>query len=236
MRKIQCFLLVFFMLFGLNVYAVDVKVSLALLPPVINKDKSGLLADLIRLMDKAQTRDSFEIVGVYPFGRSMYNVGKKADLHWPSLEKPGGMKNLDIMYSTETFYKVNFVLYSKKGSGVRTDNLSNFKIGTQRGQKEYFPFPVEEINNLENGLKMVDVGRLDGLIFSMLETDLALEKTGLKTIDRTLYGKINVKMVLPDNDRGRLVDQSITESMKVIRKNGKYEELMGFLINAEFKK
>ncbi len=221
----------------LNSYVLSadtIKVTLPLLPPVINQDKTGLLADLIRLMDQASSEHSFTIIGVYPFMRSMENVGKKADLHWPSLEKPGGIDSHNIVYSTETFYEVNFVLYTKKGSGIRVDNLKGYKIGTQRGQEEYFPFPVVAVRDLTSGLRMVDKKRLDGLIFSMLETDMALKQTGLKSIDRQLYKLLNVKMVLPNSPRGRVVDKAITKTMKILRANGEYEKLMGFLINMKF--
>ncbi|MCP4752085.1 MAG: hypothetical protein GY866_14410 [Proteobacteria bacterium] len=231
------FLAIFLMIFlPLGLTAETIEVSLPLLPPVINSDQSGVPADFIRLMDEEYKEGRFEIVGVYPFQRSVYNVGRKTDVHWPSLENPGSLEKFNIMYSTETFYKVNFVLYSKKGAGVSLKRMSRYKIGTQRGQEGFFPFKTSPQKSLEGGLKMVDAGRLDGFIFSMLETDMALKKTGLKSIDRTLYKKLNVKMILPNNARGRKVDQIISRTMKKLRASGKYEKLMGFLINAKFEK
>ncbi len=226
----------FLYLLVVSAYGEDINVSLALLPPVINKDETGILANFIRLLDAEYNGGTFSIEGVYPFKRSVNYVGKKSDLHWPSLEKPDGLKNKSLMYSTETFYKVNFVLYTKKGASVDINNLQRYKIGTQLGQKDYFPFKVEEKTSLENSLKMVDAGRLDGFIFSMFETDSALKTTNLKTIERQLYKKINVKMILPNNPKGKKIDNIITSIMKTLRKNGEYEKLMGFLINAEFKK
>jgi polar amino acid transport system substrate-binding protein len=237
MRTIKrALILIVLVLCGYSLNAETIRVTLPHLPPVINKDKSGLLADLIRLMDQASPQYHFNIIGIYPFERSMKNVGKKADVHWPSLEKPGGINKHNITYSTETFYKVNFVLYTRKGSGIKPDNLKGYKIGTQRGQEEYFPFPVIIVRSLASGLKMVDKHRLDGLIFSMLETDTALKKTKLTTIDRQLYRLFNVKMVLSDDRRGKEVDKAITETMRILRNNGKYEKLMGFLIHMTFKK
>ncbi len=231
------FLITFLMLvFSFHLWAETIKVTLPLLPPVINQDRTGVLVDLIRLMDEEYSEGVFKIIGVSPFQRSVANVGRNADVHWPSLEKPGGLKSYDIMYSTETFYKVNFVLYTKKGREIALDNLANFKIGTQIGQAEYFPFKTHPKRTLEGGLKMVDNGRLDGFIFSMFETDFALKKTGLETIERNLYGLLNVKMILPNNERGRKIDRIISQVMIKLRANGKYEKLMGFLTNARFKK
>ncbi len=235
MRKIVLFIVVF-LIAANNVYARDLKVSLPLLPPVINKDSTGLLADFIRLLDKNYTEGKFEITGIYPFPRSVHNVGRSADIHWPSLEKPAGLKNVDIMYTSETFYKVNFVLYTKKGSKVTLDNLKDYKIASQRGQEEYFPFDIRIVDSLAGGLKMVNANRLDGLIFSMFETDAALKASGLTDIERTLYKKINVKMILENSEKGKEVDKIITGTMKKIRENGEYDKLMGFLIHAEFKK
>ncbi len=60
MRKIVLFIVVF-LIAANNIYARDLKVSLPILPPVINEDSTGLLADLIRLLDKNYTEGKFEI-------------------------------------------------------------------------------------------------------------------------------------------------------------------------------
>jgi polar amino acid transport system substrate-binding protein len=241
MKKVIGLLLVVFMVsfslaFVQSATAKDLKASLPLLPPLVENADKGILVDLVKAIDEAYPDGSI-VIGVYPFKRSMQNVTSgAADFHMPILFNPDVPEDkLDFQHSTETLFKVVFVLYTNKGNKeINPKNVDKFKIETDRAHVGYFNFPIQPSDSIEGSLKKVDMGRIDGFIFAMPETDAALNKLGLKNINRWEYKTFEVKAVLPKGEKGKEIDEILTTSIEKLKQNGKYNQIMGPILDQKF--
>ena len=216
--------------------AKDLKASLPILPPLVENADQGILVDLVKAIDEAYPDGSI-VISVYPFKRSMQNVTSgAADFHMPILLNPDVPEDkLDFQHSTQTIFKVVFVLYTNKDNKeINPGNVNKFKIETDRAHVGYFDFPVKPSDSIEGSLKKVDMGRIDGFIFAMPETDAALNKLGLKNIKRQEYKTFDVKVVLPKGEKGKEVDEILTVSIQKLKDNGKYSQIMGPILDQKF--
>nr|WP_229258920.1 transporter substrate-binding domain-containing protein [Duganella flavida] len=136
---------------------------------------------------------------VFPFSRSISNVvSGKEDMHIPLIEsKATPESRLKFVYSKETIFRVNFVLYTRKGSGVTASNLTHFTIATDRAHVNFFPFPILDSGSISSSLKMLSMGRIDGYIFADTSTDPVLQSLRLSNIQRSLYQRFDVKIISP---------------------------------------
>lgn len=214
----------------------DLRASLPQLPPLVESAEKGILVDLVKAIDGVYEAGSISIQ-VFPFARSMRNVSEGvSDFHMPILFNPSVSEDqLDYRHSTETIFNVIFVMYTNESNKeINISNASNYKIETDRAHVQYFDFPVRPSNNIESSLKKVDMGRIDGFIFAMPETDDALKKLGLNNIKRREYKKFEVKMVLPKGERGEEVNRILTAAIKKLHENGEYQKIMAPISNQVF--
>jgi polar amino acid transport system substrate-binding protein len=214
----------------------DLKASLPVLPPLVESKDKGILVDLIKAMAE-EYKDGKITWEVYPFARSLDNVEKgKADFHMPFVVNPNISRDkLPFQYSSDTIFKVIFALYTNKNNKeITPTNLKRFKIETDQGHTEFFDFKVTGSPNIESSLKKVDIGRIDGWIFAMPESDTALKKADLKNIKRWEYRKYDAKFVLSKGPQGKEVDKILGDLIKKLKTNGKYEKIMGPILNQKF--
>src|SRR3569623_984972 len=200
--------------------------SIAQMPVVSESADKGVLIDLIRAIEKeAGVTIKREVV---PFARSMdYVINHRADFHFPLIVNPeSNPAKLDFDFSTETVYTVNFVIYSNKNKPLDMAKLGTYKLETDRAHIQYFPFPTEASSSLENSLKRVDAGRIDGFIFAALESDSIIKQDNLKYIHRSLYKTFDVKIILPKGGRGGETDKLLTSAIESLRKKGLYDKIM----------
>ena len=230
------FLAAISLVFVNSVPARDLKASLPQLPPLVESADKGFLVDLVKAMDMAYPEGAISIK-VYPFVRAIDNVvSGSADFEMPLLVNPEVSEaSLPFAYSTDTIFDVIFVLYSHKGNNaINPANLAKYKIETDRAHVKYFNFPIIASNSIKSSLKKVDVGRIDGYIFAMPETDGVLKELGLKNIKRTKYKTFKVKIVIPKGEKGKTIDHILSSLIQKLKKSGEYERIMGPLLNQQF--
>ncbi len=218
--------IIFFSIFSpFIVMAESYHASLAHMPVYAVSNKEGLLVELVEAIDKI-TEDKITI-GVYPFARSMYNViNGNADFHMPLIKNDIiPEEKLPYMYSAATIFHVNFILHTRKGSGVTLNNLSNHIIETDRAHVEYFPFKIIPSSSIKGSLEKLSLGRIDGYIFADKATDPILESLSLKNIKRQIYKIFEVKIILPKNEHGKEVDTMLLDAITKLRKTGEIQHI-----------
>ncbi len=218
-------------------HARDLKVSLPFpLPPLVESKDKGILVDLLKAMAE-EYKDGKITWELFPFARSMENVEKgKADFHMPQLVNPKiSADKLPFQFSSEKIFRVVFALYTNKNNKeINPKNVSNYKIETDLGVMDFFDFKAVGSPDIEASMKKVDMGRIDGWIFAMPESDMALKKLGLKNIKRWEYQKYDVRIVLPKGPQGKETDKILSELIKKLKANGKYQKIMGPILDQKF--
>lgn len=215
----------------------DLKISLPLIPPLVETKEKGILVDLCKAMAQ-EYKDGKITWDVFPFPRSLDNVEKgRADLHMPYIT-PKNPQRLHFSYSTEVIFKVIFALYTNKANKeINTKNVTKYKIETDEGCKYIFDAVIPNIvgsPSIESSLQKVDLGRIDAWLFAMPESDMALKKLGLKNIKRWEYGKYDVRAVLPLGEKGKETDKIFSSLVKKLKASGKYQQIMGPILDQKF--
>lgn len=232
MLKIHVKVVVGFMImlcFGMNGYSAGLKASLGQLPIYSESPEKGILVDLIKAIE---TESGKQIsISVMPFARSINNViTGDADFHMPLIAPGNAADGLDYAYSTATIFHVNFVLYTKKNSGITKDNLKNAKVETDIAHTNYFDFNITGSANPEQSLKKVNAGRIDAFVFADFAMDPLIKKNDLTNIKRDLYRTYEVKIVLPKGGTGGTTDTLLSQTIEKIRAKGEYEKIMGIAL------
>jgi len=213
-----------------SLYATEWRASLAEMPQSAMQDSDGNMigayVDLIKAIDKlAGTSTEIDI---RPFGRSLRSLEiGQADYHIPLIEIPNKPSDdLSFAYSSETLFQVAFVFYTNKNKPLDMDKLGDYNLATDNAHIEFFPFKIDGLSCLSCGVKMVNVGHLDGFIFAQNEIDPFVEKLQLSNIHRQLYKNFNVKIIIPKGPAGEKVDAYFTKYIGQLRANNKYNSLL----------
>lgn len=209
--------------------AADYKVSLAQMPVYAESLEKGVLVDFTKAIAQ-ESGKAFDVV-VVPFARSINNVvTKQADFHMPLIAVPDiDMATLEYDYSTETIFHVNFVLYTKKESGITIDKLPDARVETDIAHVAYFDFKITGSSNIEQSLLKLNAGRIDAFIFADFATDPLVKKNNLTQIQRDLYKVYDVKIILPKGGLGGPTDQFLSETIGKLREKGIYDSIMGVI-------
>lgn len=217
-----------------QVSARDLKASLGYLPQILESPDKGAFVDLVKALDDVYTEGNIKIK-VYPMARSIKNVVKgKADFHIPLIRNTVVPKDsLPYRFSTESFGKVVFVIYSNKKAFITAQMLKEardkvpfpFKIETCRGLEEYFDFPVISSNTIDQSLKKVSVRRVDGFVWAQEEADYTLQTLDLKVIHRELYCTFDDIAVIPKGPNGDEIDAILSRTIISLRDSGRLQEL-----------
>jgi polar amino acid transport system substrate-binding protein len=216
----------------------DLTVSLPFIPPLAETKDKGILVDLVKAMAEEYKDGKLTLIGVFPFPRSLENVEKgKADFHMPYIT-PTNPQRIPFTYSTDVIFKVVFILCTNKNNkDINPTNLSKYKIETDEGVKYILDAPIPNIGgspSIESSLQKVDMGRIDGFVMAMPETDMALKKLGLKNIKRWEYKKFDVKALLPLGEKGKEVDKILVDLIKKLKANGKYQKIMAPIMDQKY--
>ncbi len=229
MKKLFLLLIIVVIFMSSNLFAQNMKVSLAQMPVYAESMEKGVLVDLVKaIASESGKKIDYTVV---PFPRSIDNVvGKKANFHMPLIALPNVDKTtMKYDYSTETIFHVNFVLYTKKGSKVAIDNLANLKIETELAHLPYFDFKITGSTDIVGSLKKVNGGRIDGFIFADGACDPIIKGNSLTNIKRELYKVFDVKAVLPKGETGGPTDKFLSDIITKMRTNGSYDKIMSVL-------
>ncbi|AEV68381.1 substrate-binding periplasmic protein [Acetivibrio clariflavus] len=212
-----------------------VKVSLPIVPPLINENKTGAIVDLVKAM-AAEYKDGEVTIDVYPMARSIENIiSGTADCHCPYIKNHNVADSDNLFYyTTEEFGKVIFVLYSNKNvTGLTPENVMSgkYKVQIQPGHKEYLGDLPEA--TIESGLQMVDSGRIDGYIAAMSTCDQIIKAMQLKNIKRQYYDTFETAIIFKKTDDGKQKRDIFNTLIKKIKENGEYDRIMGELNSKE---
>ncbi len=208
-----------------KVFADRYEVALAEMPVHAISKTQGVQVDFVKAIEKLTNNQI--IINLYPFARSISKVIKgQVDFHIP-LIKNNLIPDEKLLYyhSSETIFNVNFVLYTIKGNGVTLKNLSQYRVETDRAHVAFFPFKTIPSSKIEQSLKKLNLGRIDAYIFADTSVDPVLKKLAFKNIQRMFYKEYEVKIILPRNKHGLLVDKMLTDAIKKLRASGKLQEI-----------
>lgn len=214
--------------------ATDLRISLPLLPPLVESRDKGPLADLAKAIAREWKDGKVTIVGPVPFDRSVDNVlAGRADVHFPLIESAGrDEEDLPFRFSRATLYEVPFALYTRKDNGrvnpkqLTIAALSKLRIETERTHTRLFFFQPREAGSIEDGLKRVNAGKSDGFVFSATATDPVLKRLKLDNIERTPYRRFNSKMLLQKGPAGDEFDEKLGLIIDRLKDSGEYQKIM----------
>lgn len=224
-----------FFIVPVSVFSQSWKASLASMPLSAVEDKDGNLTgayvDFIRALDKV-THSQTNIV-VVPFKRSIKNLlDGKADFHIPLIEIPDlNQDDLPYAFSSETLFKVAFVLYTHKNRPLDINNLDKYSIATDIAHTDFFPFPIIAKTCIPCAMKMVNLGRLDGFIFAQNEIDPLIKQFELKNIHRQLYKNYDVKILIPKTVLGKKIDKYFSDGIKLLKENGEFDKMLAPIVS-----
>jgi len=216
--------------------AQDLKASLAFLPNISESPDKGAFVDLVKAFAEVYTSGKIQI-SVAPMARSVDNVlSGAADFHVPMIRNTAvPADSLPFKCSTEALGKVVFVIYSNKAKPITLNMLKAakdkkpfpYQLETGRGLEAFFDFPVTPSNSLDQSLKKVDAGRVDGFIWAQEEADYTVRTLALKNVHRAFYFAFDDIIVLPKGPKGDKLDAVFAKLIKSLRESGKLQALHG---------
>ena len=212
----------------------DLKASIGYVPVLCETPDKGILIDLLKAMDEVYT-DGKIIINVYPPARAIDNVVKGShDFFAPFLKS----KNMDPdalpFRLFEALWKTPFLLYANKDVDIDMNNLGNYKLETNPVAIHFFDFPLQPFASAESSLKKVDMGRIDGLIYAMNETDTLLKRLGLKNVKRIYFDAFDAPILVAKGQKGDEVEKILSPLLKKLRDNGTYAQVLGPMLNQKF--
>lgn len=214
--------------------AADLRISLPLLPPMVESRSKGPLVQLAQAIAREWREGKVTILGPSPFEQSVNNVvSGKADVHFPLIASPARYEDdLPYRYSNVTLYETPFALYSRKDNTrinrhqLTIAALSKLRIETERAHTSLFYFQLHEAVSVEAGLKRVDSGQSDGFLFSISATEPVLKRLKLNNIVRTPYRRYQSKMILAKGPAGEELDEKLSLIIDRLKDSGEFQRIM----------
>lgn len=230
--------LLFLSLLGTQTQAETIRISLAELPNLsfYNEEHRlvGPFPKLIELLDEYHVDGDFD-VKAYPFGRSLNNiVAGIADAHIP-LINTGTNKSLPFQYVDEPLLTVTFVLYSHMDNPIKpTDDLRNLVLDTMTGHAEFFDFPINEVVDVETGLRKLINRRTDGFIMEQDAIDALIRQRSYNTTHREHFRTWASSIVVAKSRHGNAVNRKLSAAIRKMRHDPRYQ-LLADRVHAPFR-
>lgn len=214
--------------------AADLRISLPLLPPMVESRSKGPLVQLAQAIAREWGEGKVTILGPSPFEQSVDNVvSGRADVHFPLIASPARYEDdLPYRYSNVTLYETPFALYTRKDNArinrqqLTIAALSKLRIETERAHTPLFFFQLREADSVEAGLKRVSSGQSDGFLFSISATEPVLKRLKLDNVVRTPYRRYQSKMVLAKGPAGEELDEKLGLIIDRLKDSGEYQRIM----------
>ena len=227
--------------------AEPLRVSIPQMPVHAESHNEGVLVDFVKVLAKKLKQDID--IQLVPFSRSIYYVStSKVDFHLPFIYPNNEFftdKTLqvdeeaaidlkltqhldDFIYSDETIFYVNFVLYSHRDVPIDLNKIQDYKIETDSAHLPFLPGVSLGSNCIACSLKNVQHKMTDGYIFADSSTDPVLQQNNrlLPSIKRTFYQKFAVKILFPNTDKGQKLNQKISAVIADMRLSGELTQLL----------
>ncbi|MBN1969259.1 MAG: transporter substrate-binding domain-containing protein [Candidatus Delongbacteria bacterium] len=142
----------------------------------------------------------------------------------------------DSEMSEEFFYKYTYA-FTKKGS-PKINSISDLK-GKKVGLTSGYAFSEELTNNPdiitdyaatnEQNFKKLSIGRVDVVVSDDKSGPKAIEDAGLTDIEFDKDKPLEIQKVFfafEKSDKGRLLNQKISEALKEMKKDGTYDKIL----------
>ncbi len=101
-----------------------------------------------------------------------------------------------------------------------------YKVETDRAHAPWLGFPALSGNSIESSLQKLVRGRIDGYVFAVNETEHEIDRLGLREQLRAQdFGLYPVNWLVPDNPRGKLVDQRLAEALRRLQAQPAFQGL-----------
>lgn len=241
------FSLLVFLSVNVNAKAEPLRVSIPKMPVHAESHHKGVLVDFVKVLAKKLKRDID--IQVVPFSRSIYYVStSKVDFHLPfikpnievltdkaALEDKNTATDLDFkqhlhdfIYSDETIFHVNFVLYSHIDVPIDLNKIENYKIETDSAHLAFLKDVSLGSDCITCSLKKVQHNMTDGYIFADSSTDPLLQKNKniLPSIKREFYQKFAVKILFPNTKKGLELNKEVSAVIADMRLSGELTQLL----------
>jgi polar amino acid transport system substrate-binding protein len=86
-------------------------------------------------------------------------------------------------------------------------------------------YPYTPNNQIDLGLKKLNLGRIDGFIHPQDEADAIIVQLGLRHIHRALYSTNHDIIAIPKGERGREVNAIVSDCIRKLRASGELQRL-----------
>jgi polar amino acid transport system substrate-binding protein len=232
-RRIFCtFLTGLLLITGMSINAKEYTVALKQLPT------TDTYANILKSIAEV-TGNTFNIQ-VVPPARAEYLIeNNQVDIQFPgaALRENKKFKDLKYDFSTETLYKVSFVLYTNKNKpvdiqSVKTTNPKNYNIEIDPSRLFEFDYKINPSNNFDASFAKLSKGDIDGLILAQTTGDVVLKKSGFTNIKRQLFQDYDLCFVVKKGTQGGEIDKMLSDGVKKIKANGKFDEIVGGIAKA----
>lgn len=236
--------IVFFLFFLLNSYsnvirAQDLRISIAQLPIVAESINKGVFVDLAKEIAK-EYKDGKVTIEVSPFSRSVLKVAAGlADMHLPYIRSEISekeLKKINLEYSKVHLNKTPFVLYFRSDNNLVNNWVDNnfpdqlpgsLKIITDAQHVIFFDTNwIYGMVCLECMVRMVDTGRLDGVIFAGIEIDHILNKNKFFNFSSIVYKNFDSSPVFRATPEGRILNEKVSKIITKLKDDGRLTKIM----------
>ncbi len=220
-------------------YAQDIKISIARLPVVAETREKGVFVDLAKEIAK-EYKDGKVTFALYPFSRSVYNVEiGDADIHLPFIRSDKGaevLKGMGLEYADEHLNYTPFALYFKeKNASVEKWIASDFNseinnnLSIYTDQQHLIFFDSHKFlgkSCLPCLIKMLNAGRIDGVIFAAREIDEIISEHNYTGLNSIIFKNFDSSPVLRADKEGRILNKKLSNIILKLRKSGRLAEVM----------
>lgn len=156
-----------------------------------------------------------------------YIIKSKQDFHYPVLLPLSNVKRkFDYAFSKVTVSSIVYAVYvNKNNSKISLHNLQDFLVEGESGHVDFFDFKVIPSNCVECSFKKVESARIDGYIYPALEGDKIIQKLKLKNIDSYYFDTYEMKFALPQNPRGKAMDELLTSLFERLKGDKEFNDI-----------
>lgn len=213
----------------------DLTASLPILPGLVESPEKGYYVDLVKAIDGLYTDGNIKIVA-NPIARAQQLVAaNEADFYLPKvITKYTDTSKMPYHVITKPIGHSAFVLYSNVNKKLTKEDLDKamdkggefqYKLESTPGLKESFKYPYSVSNSVEESIKKVDSGRIDGFIWAQEDVDSYLNSAKVKSIYRSHFYDFDDVIVLAKNDKSEKIDKALTECIEKLESLGKLSDI-----------
>lgn len=165
-------------------------------------------------------------------------VAGRADVHLPLIAGPAGSEdNLPYRYSNLTLSETPFALYVQQGDTrfeqgkLTISHLARYRIETERAHAGLFFGKVRESDSIEESLREVVAGKIDGFLFSAHTTDPLIRQKRIGPLQRIPYRRLANKMVFAKGASGEALEEKLGLIIDRLKESGEYQTIMAPKLN-----